>query len=258
MKIDRSILLNHIFEDDKKVVLRNLIDKLETVINKHIVVSTDFLDPYEVYLSKSILNKFDEIKYTVSGGYDSFERSIIYVYPSYLYDIDCSDIKKLSFKENNEDIKHKNVLGSLMSLGIDRKKIGDIVFSNGYCHIFLKSEISEYVKYNLTKVNQSNVKSEENIEFIAPILEYELKKIIISSLRLDTFIGAILKISRANATSLIETKKVKVNFKDETKPSIKLNQGDLISIKKYGRFIFADVEQITKKDKYVINIKIPK
>ncbi|RVU55169.1 RNA-binding protein [Anaerosphaera multitolerans] len=257
MSLEKNLLLKHVVEDEKKAILRNLIDKIEIVTNKHINESTDFLDPYEVYLSKSILNRFDDVKYSIDGGYEGAERSIIYIYPDYVYDFKGDYIKRLSFKIN-EFITHKNVLGSLMSLGIERKKIGDIVFSNNYCHIFLKSDISNYVEFNLSKIGKYNIHLEDNVDFILPTIEYKDYKLIISSLRLDVFLSAVLNISRSKASNLITNEKVKVNFKDENKTSLKLNPGDLISVRKFGRIIFENVEQLTKKDKYVINVKIPK
>ena len=61
MYIDKNEYTQHIKDDGKKIEIRKILDKIEIVLNKHIVQSTDFLDPYEIYLAKSILNKFEDL-----------------------------------------------------------------------------------------------------------------------------------------------------------------------------------------------------
>ncbi|EFI42310.1 S4 domain protein [Peptoniphilus sp. oral taxon 386 str. F0131] len=255
MKIDRNAILNSV-DEDKLFEIRKVIDKIEISANRHSIQSTDFLDPYERKIVISILNKFDDISYSIDGGYSNSERAVIYIFPNYMYDIDFDDVEVLSFK-NNFEFTHKDVLGSILSLGIDRRKVGDIVFNSNYCHIFVKSEIFKYLRFNLGKVKRNNIKFEK-AEFIEPTLTYDEYTFIISSLRLDTFLSSVLKLSRTAASNLIESDKVKVNFRKESKGSNKVNIGDLISVRGFGRIFFDNIEGYTRKDRYIVKVKIPK
>lgn len=68
MKINRDIYTAHIKDKEKVLDMRKVIDKIEIVINNHVTEATDFFDPYERYLAKSILNRFMEIDYLEAGG----------------------------------------------------------------------------------------------------------------------------------------------------------------------------------------------
>lgn len=256
-KLNREKLLSHIDSSEKLLEMKKIIDKVEIVLNDYVELSTDFLDPYEVYLAKSILNRFEDISYSVDGGYEESERKIIYIYQSYLYENTINDLVAFQFNLENK-ISHKDILGSLLGLGIERRKIGDIIISNNVYSFFVKRELSDFIEFNFKKVNKYNVKLERVNSVDIPEKDYEINKLIISSLRLDTFLSNLLRMSRANAQELIKQEKVKVNFKSENKSSYILEEGDLLSIRKFGRFIFSEIEGTTKKDNYIVKIKIPK
>ena len=97
MYIDRNEYTKHIKDNEKKIEVRKVLDKIEIVLNKHLVQSTDFLDPHEIYLAKSVLNKFDDLKYIIDGGYEGSERNIIIIYPYYILKEDI-EIPISSFK----------------------------------------------------------------------------------------------------------------------------------------------------------------
>lgn len=241
---------------DKKFLLKQIIDKSEIALKQRICVNTDFLDPYEVKLSTSILNNYDELSYRIDGGYENAERKAIYFYPSYMNMSDENRISMLSFLSLSE-IKHKDVLGALLSLGLERKKIGGIVVNKDYTYIFVMSDISDYIYYNLDKIGNKKVEFVET-DFQDEEIEYEEKTIIVSSLRLDSFVSAILNLSRSRSINVIKSGYVKLNFKEEQNPSLKLSEGDIVSIRKFGRVIFYELIGNTKKENFILKVKIPK
>ena len=68
MRINKDEYTSHIREPEKLLEMRKIIDKIEIVLNNYMIEATDFLDPYERYLAKSILNRFEEISYIEFGG----------------------------------------------------------------------------------------------------------------------------------------------------------------------------------------------
>ncbi|MDO5041143.1 MAG: YlmH/Sll1252 family protein [Peptoniphilus sp.] len=254
--IDRDSLLLHIHDESKIIIAKRLIDKIEIVIKNHTITSTDFLDPYEVRISESILNKFDTISYKIDGGYVNCERAVIYIYPSYLHEIKADDVALLSYKNDN-NYTHRNILGSLMGLGIERNKIGDIVIGDDYFFVFIKKELYDFVRINMEKISRYNAHWVDE-EFREISREYIEKKVTVSSLRLDVVISQAINVSRSTSNDIIQSKAVKVNFKVEDKNSLPLNPGDIISIKKFGRIYFDEIIGKSKKDKFIINLKFPK
>ena len=97
--------------------MKQVLDKIEIVLKNHIVEYTDFFDPYEISLAVSILNRFQEISYIISGGYESSERSILIIFPEYMYqgDIDLN-LKFLEINGNVSNLRHPDFLGAILNL----------------------------------------------------------------------------------------------------------------------------------------------
>lgn len=259
VNLNRIDLINHITRLEEKTTIRKVIDKIESVMKSHIAQSTDFLNPHEINLSISILNRFkDDISYEVHGGYDDSESSIIYIFPSYKYENDADDIVLFKF-ESNEKIKHGDVLGSILGLSIDRQKIGDILIGEKYTYFFVKREIANFIEINLTKISKYNIiLSREDKITDLPKKEYDYKKIIVSSFRLDNLISKVFNLSRSKVKKMIDVGLVKVNFAKEIRSHFELESGDLVSLRKYGRFRIFDVEGSTKKGNFVIIVRLNK
>ncbi|MDY2986972.1 MAG: YlmH/Sll1252 family protein [Peptoniphilus sp.] len=254
VKINKDKLFLHI-PDDKLIVVKKVVDKIEIVLNKHEILSTDFLSPYEVELSKSILNRYD-VSYLIDGGYTQAERNIIYIFPKYLYEIDKDKILYISLNKV-ENIQHKDVLGSILGLGIDRSKVGDIIIGSNNIFIFVKAEQYNFLRFNLKKIGKHTIFfSDDKFEYQETT--YVENKFIVSSLRLDTILSSVLKISRSKVEMLIKSGRVQVNFKPEIKTSIQLKEGDILSVRGRGRIVFEKIENTTKKNNFVILIKFPK
>ena len=256
MYIDVDKYLSHIQDSDKRDKMRRVIDKVEMVSRNYFQESTDFLDPYERRLAKSILNSFDQLAYLEDGGLEEAERKIISIYPDYMVDIE-EEIQVLRLRGNIEDLNHQDFLGALMNLGIVRDKIGDILVYEEHVDIITKREVSDFVQLNLDKVGRQNM----DIEFVSreelePVeLEFEEIFRIVSSLRLDSYLSATYNLSRNNSMKLIKSGRVRVNWEAVDKASLELEEGDTISTRGYGRSILYKVGGLTKKDNIKIDIR---
>ncbi len=259
MYIDRKKYTKHIKDNEKKIEIRKVLDKIEIVLNKHIVQSTDFLDPYEIYLAKSVLNKFDDLKYMIDGGYEDSERNIIIIYPYYILKEDI-EIPISSFKITGDlkNIKHKDYLGSILSLGLNRNKLGDVLVYENSGIVLVKTEIRDFVIYNLEKVKNKNIEIHTHnlYEIKAPKLEYkELNKFLVS-LRLDSVISSAFNLSRKKSMDIIKSENVKVNFDVIEKSSKEIKEGDMISVRGLGRFILYDIKGRSKNNRFICTIRI--
>ncbi len=83
MKLDRDELIFHITDKEQIINMRRVIDKIEIVLNTYKIESTDFYNPYERKLARSILNRFPEIDYCELGGLKESERKVFLIYPDY-------------------------------------------------------------------------------------------------------------------------------------------------------------------------------
>lgn len=259
MIIDKDKYTSYIEDQDKIFDMRRVIDKIEIVLNNHSCESTDFLDPYERMLAKSILNRFDDVNYVENGGVLESERQIINIYPYYFIIDNIPDrIAVLRITGNLEGLTHKDFLGAILNLGIKRSKIGDILVHEEYTDIIVKNEIMDFLLINFEKVgNRKIIIQTIDMDCIEPVeTKYRDINKVLSSYRLDVYISAVYNLSRQKSLDIIKAEYVKVNWKPINKPNKELTVGDIISIRGYGRSILHSVEGLSKKSKIKAIIRI--
>lgn len=257
MFIDKEYYTSHILDHEKKIEMRKLLDKIEIVLNNHTIEATDFLDPYERYLAKSILNRFD-IKYLEFGGLEECERKVIQIFPEY-YD-ESTLVSPVNYLKIQDilDLSHKDYLGALLNLGIKRSKVGDILVHEDCGYIILKNEISDFVLLNLEKIGNRNIQIVEvNLcDITLPELKYKEVNGFLSSLRLDVVISSAYNLSRQESMNIIKSGNVKVNWEKIDKGSKEVEEGDVISIRGYGRSILYSIGGVSKKGRLKSTIRI--
>lgn len=261
MIINKEEYLFHVSGEKELKSMKRILDLIEITINRHNIIYTDFLEPNLIELAKSILNRFDEIAYEISGGFSNAERQVISIFSwYYLYDKNKdSNISAIEIKGNIEALSHKDVLGSILGLGIVRDKLGDIGFFQDSIKVVLSNDVLDYVLLNLKKIKKENVEVRQiPLNQLGAIEEKgNFKDIIVSSLRLDSVISEAFNLSRSDAQKLIFSKLVKVNFNEETKASKGIREKDLISVRKKGRFRIASINGFTKRNRVKVRIFYP-
>lgn len=259
MWIDRDLYTSHINDDEKLIKMRRLLDKIQIVLDNHVLENTDFLDPYERKLAISILNRFDEINYLEYGGYNDAERKIIIIFPYYFTQDNISrGISIFKVDGSLELLSHRDYLGALLNLGIIREKIGDILVHEDFGFIIVKQEISDYIQYNFQKIGNRNIKVSliSRDMLIIPDLKFKEIKVFLSSLRLDVVISGAYNLSRKESMNIIKAENVKVNWEPVDKPYLDLEPGDIISVRRYGRFILHEINGTSKKGRLMCTIRI--
>lgn len=258
--IDKDKYTSHIIDEEtRKIIIKNM-SALESCIKTYSVKKTDFLDPYQTKLFQGILNSFDEIKYKTVGGPKGSERSIVQIYPYYLLDDDIEEaVSAIRIKVNSDfsRLTHRDVLGSLMSLGLVREKIGDIYIHSDIIYIIVDANIKAYVKMELARIK--NIKVSPEIINLSDVkissAQLKEKNLVFSSSRLDNIISQAYNLSREKSMNIVKQGKVKVSYRPTNKPSEKVEKNALISVKGKGRFIYyGDEKRETKKGNWNIRI----
>lgn len=260
--MSRDKYIEHISDKSQYNQMRRILDKAEIVSRNYETEHTDFLDPYQIRLAESILNRFD-IGHYAEGGAEQSERKTVVMFPDYLSKDDIENpvtaIKiEGSFKFN--EVSHKDYLGAIMGIGIKREKIGDIYVGSHSATVIVQRDILDYIIANLERIGKERVKIVEIplSDIVVPETEYEEKTVVASSNRLDLIISEAYGISRAKSKSLVSSEMVKVNWAPVLEPSFKLSIRDLVSVRKMGRFILEQSMGTTKKEKERLKIKLYK
>ena len=244
---------------DEKLLLSKT-DDLFRLCNKYASARfSDFLDGAELAtISDKTVIPFD-CNMLCYGGYDDSEKKIIGVFPQW-EDPDVNAFPVVCLKVTGgytRVLSHRDYLGTVMSLGITPQKLGDIVVCDDFAYIFVHSDVAEYVRDNLHKIGNQGVKTEIVSDLNNVRIERKYKTIgaVCASPRLDAVVGAAANISRSQAATLINAGKVKLNHREIGETAKPVKEGDLLSIRGYGRFLVHSFDGETRKQRLHITLK---
>lgn len=215
-----------------------------------------FLDLHEQAVAQQYLRRIcTEYTFAFYGGYADAERSFLSVSPSYYtageddYPFDCVAFSYRSQKK----ITHRDVLGTLMSLGITRDSVGDILCGDGLSVVFIRREVVRFVCEQIDRIGGEGVKIHNPFEGDLPISnEYEEIRTTIASPRLDGVIKALLSCSREQAAEHISRGMVSLNHYLVEATSKTIRGGDTLSIRGYGRYTIDQIGPETKKGRLLL------
>ncbi len=166
----------------------------------------------------------------------------------------------LTYPSKFSQIRHRDLLGALMSLGLRRSAFGDIVIADDSAYFFVLTELADYVLNNLTKVKNVGIKLKAVAlsEFAIAANDLHICNLSLASLRADLVLAAAFKLSRAQAQNKIRSGLVKYNYLTLKTNTINLGVGDMISLRGRGRFYLTKIIGQTKKGKFRVEGKITK
>ena len=242
-----------------KLIYAKADDRCEACIKKRKNTFTDFMNPIAAEKTmQAIKNEKNGIFCRSFGGYEEAERKIIGFSLEKWDEInDSFPITALSVEYNprfSKPLCHKDYLGSVLGLGLDRGKVGDIVLLENGAFVFVSSEIAEYIANNLKQVGNTEVKIKISGEPSFIQAEKPASRIRVSSLRLDAVISGAFSLSRSKSASLIEGDKVFVNWSPADNGAKTLKEGDTVTARGFGRIKVEGTIGKTKKDKYILMI----
>lgn len=252
---------------EDKILLFKILDKINECINNNKSICTNFFNLSEIDLIKQNI----EYPYIYIDDKMKFiDRKVIIISNKEvkdeveLLDIINDNIAFIKITYNKFDlvknISHRDILGSILSLGIKREYIGDIYINENYSYVIVKKEIENMVLKNINKIKNISVKLDSvNMEQIdVGILNGIEKNILVSSMRLDSIIANSLNITRNMTNEIIEEKRVYINWKNEIKKDKLIKEGDILSIRGFGRINIKESRGISKKGKIILNVEIYK
>lgn len=253
-------------EIEEKLIIAKLLDKIKTSKKANKIVNTEFLSIYQKQIIQKKLNELDIKNYIFFGGYDEAEGQILIIYPEkFDLDIVVNNIKNIIKvikivlpKELEGKYSHRDYLGSVMQMGLNRNRIGDIIVYSNKTYIIVLKENAEYlINYlnNLTKFRKSQIELIDYPDIEVKPIEYEDFNILINSMRLDNFVSEIANISRSKAEEMLKQEKIYINSKVETKSSKAVKEKDIIVIRGKGKYFVDKILGENKKEKIIVNIK---
>lgn len=200
--------------------------------------------------------------YTVYGGCENADRVMVrfgsaeelgYEVP---FPIVCIHIRPLVSKFA-DDLTHRDFLGALMNLGIDRSTIGDIKVGEKQAYLFCQDTIGEFICENLDKVRHTSVKCAvtESAEDLVQE-EPEIVCVQVQSVRVDAVLSKVYNMSREKSLDLFRLGKVFVNGRICENNARTLKAGDVVNARGYGKFRLEAGSRETRKGKLAIEAAV--
>ncbi|BEJ46537.1 RNA-binding protein [Staphylococcus epidermidis] len=214
------------------------------------------MDPRGQYILEVITRSYQDLHVTFFGGPHA-ERKRAIIAPLYfkpqLEDFELT-LFELQYPKKFVTIQHQHVLGTLMSLGIQRDQLGDIIVGEDIQFVLTK-QLESYIISELTRIKGATVKlnSIPTEDMIQSEENWKVHSTTVSALRLDVVLKEIIHKSRNIAQQLIIKKRVKVNHTVIDSTDFQLEQNDLLSIQGYGRAQIVEIGGKTKKNKLHIH-----
>ncbi len=240
--------------NEQELCKKRLIDLSKQADIKGIVTFSDFLNLNEQNIYHTVQNQF-YTKTKLFGGYDSAERQMVAFIPDalyyeYDYPIKCIRITP-KYPKFAEKLTHRDVLGALMNLGIERNRLGDILCFEEEYYVFCEEGILAFILAELGKIRHTMVDLQEECEYahLQANISLEEKFDMIASNRIDCIVAKAFHLSRSESAELLASEKVFINGKCITNCNQSCDNGAIVSVRGKARFIFEDCNTISKKGK---------
>ena len=249
---------------EEELFRKRLEDLADRAYRRNVTVFTEFLNLNELNIFHQIQKDLSYVRCRSFGGCKSAERQIIAFLPdapSYTgededpaFPISCLCVRPLHDKYADK-LTHRDYLGALLNLGIDRSVLGDILTDGNTARVFCLSRMADFLTGELTRVKHTQVQVLAETGNIDLEPKYEVVRGSVASVRLDSLLSLAFGASRSSLTGMIEGGKVFVNARLVTSNGYKVKERDLISARGLGRFRYVGVISGTKKGRLIAEIE---
>ena len=240
---------------EEELLYKRFIELARKSENGGYYLFSDFLGLNEQSIFNEAKMKFGRARYTLFGGAPRCERVMVRF----------GDLEQLGYEEDfpikiilvepkapkfADALSHRDFLGAILNLGIERKAIGDIVIRDNSAYVFVNDDMADYVSSSLERIKRTDVKTRITDELPeGELFRTERKKVQLSGERIDAIISKLYSISREESLSLFKKRLVFVSGRLVENNSYNPKPNDVISVRGYGRFVYVGVVGTSKKGK---------
>lgn len=261
---------------EQQLLYKRFSDLCRMAYQRGIPMYSEFTDLPEYSLARQAVKdqyqdlSISQLPIISYGGYEEAERRILCFLPEsdYLmpaaddYPLCCIRIAPIN-KRFGERLSHRDYLGTIMGLGLERDQIGDILVrhedaAGNSCtvgYVFCKQKIAKLLT-EITRIQHTTVEA-QNIKPEQLHWEQQYKNLsgTVSSLRLDAVLSVAIRTSRTQGLQLIREGNVSINGISCTENAKTMQNGDVFSVRGYGKYRLQYLGGTSKKGRYPITVK---
>ncbi len=264
-----------------ELLIARLEDKIQQASDNYMLTAGDFLDMHQRKIASDYCKSRKlPVQYIFYGGYEDAERCMPVFLPDYIEVpkaekstddrrvpeevADLVRIIRVTVPKGGRALTHRDYLGSLLALGLDREVTGDILVrqpdekTGGGADIIVETGVAQFIEMNYDKAGRTNLTVQ-----ILPIGELDTgvqnivqKHDTVASLRLDNIVSSAFALSRAKAAEAIRRGIVSVNSMECLKVDQDIDEGDKIVLRGRGKAVLAEIGGRSRKDRIVVTFSI--
>ena len=257
--MNKTELLNKAARDgDERLLLARVLDKLEQAERRNVPAQTGFLSQAERAAVEGLLNLCGHPRHIFSGGYEGAERTVCAFLPDWQEAEDWDAGEALGVVQaafpRNASLTHRDILGSVMGIGITREKVGDILLDGESAQIIALREAVPILLSQLTQAGRYPLKCREVGLSQLRAAPPEVRQIrdTVATLRLDAVAAVGFSIGRSKAAALIESGKLMLNHRECVKPDRQVAEGDVLSCRGLGKCVVKELLGESRKGRVMI------
>lgn len=248
---------------EERVLLGRVLDKGELTRTRGVPAHTAFLTPGQRAAAEGLLNAWGRPKCLFWGGYEGAERTVCAFLPDwqepedFAADPDGPVGAVEAVFPREVQLSHRDILGGLMALGLDREKLGDILILPGKCQVLALTEIVPILLSQWESAGRARLKLRQiplsGLEVRPP--EVKVIRDTVAAPRLDAVLAAGFSLSRGKAADLIAAGRVEVNHRECLKGDKTVEKGDVIGCRGLGKCVLADLPGQSRKGRAMVVIE---
>lgn len=245
----------------ERMLLAGLMDKYRQMEQRQYLTAGHFLDLHKQALAQRAFAFTQGQGFVLWGGYEDAERKMPVFYPEYLDqeqalgEIPAAVIRIR--REGREPLSHRDYLGALLSTGVRREMVGDLLVEEDGADVLVCEEIASYILQQLERAGRQRLTCTqvELAQLRQPKQEFVLLRDTVTALRLDCVVAAGFALSRGESQKAVAAGRVLVNQKPVDKPDARVAQGDRITLRGKGKMIVESVGGQSRKGRIFLKIK---
>ncbi|MCD7982344.1 MAG: YlmH/Sll1252 family protein [Clostridiales bacterium] len=245
---------------EEQILRRRFLDMANRCYQSNIYTFSGFLSEGDQAVFFEMERELSFVPWTLFGGGESCGRKMLrFGSPEMLgyeeeFPIRCLIIRPTA-RKFADALTHRDFLGALMNLGIERDVLGDIIVRDNVGYVFCESAMAVFLKEHLSQVKHTAVFCEITTACPAEANpEFSPQELNVSSERCDVIVAKAYQLSRSQSILLFSSKRVFVNGRQYENNSGSLKPGDVVSVRGYGKFIYDGMQSETKKGRIRVRI----
>lgn len=257
----KTELLNRAARDEEeRILLARVLDKLDLTRQRNIPAHTGFLSPQERVAVEALLNAAGHPRHLFYGGYEGAERTVCTFLPDWQEAEDflsAGECPVCALRANypaDSGLTHRDFLGSILGLGLDREKVGDLLVGEGQCDLIVVPELVDFLLLHLESAGRTRLKlAPVSLDLLTPPqVQVRTVRDTVATLRLDAVAASGFSLSRGKAADLISSGRLQLNHRECVKPDKSVAQGDVLSCRGMGKCVVKEVGGPSKKGRTML------